>query len=479
MRERDPYAAIREAQPGSEERVDAFRELPDGEYEFDGKKVTKDGSLFEIGDDLFSSAKVESMFRGLKDIVKIESMDEDGSQGVELGRYEVGERREEVTQSGSEAETREVGSGRIEDFGEKIGGARKDLAEKTGPRTTTQKKEDSGEPKWKRDYLIDQLPKGKWAVFRRRAGLMLMAARNMFDTREEAERALPAVYVADKFRFYTNKDGKVGLYKFVPSSRNAVPLKGGFESREAAMRWALQHVDELDKIRATYGERDLALKPDYERTGERRLNHDATAKDFSDAFGFRGVEFGNWENQRKRQQLMNDAYEALHDLAELLNIPARGISLEGKLGLAFGSRGHGGSARAHYEPNYVVINLTKPSGAGSFAHEWFHALDNYFRKQALKSSDPVAEYISDKTRQPEGSGMRQELFEKFEALKKSILENDRPPTAAEQAGYRENIEYRKNNLKTAIAELRQRLQSGKRIPETEDQTGHRRAAQKV
>ena len=29
----------------------------------------------------------------------------------------------------------------------------------------------------------------------------------------------------------------------------------------------------------------------------------------------------------------------------------------------------------------LVINLTKTRGAGTFAHEWFHALDNYFQRK--------------------------------------------------------------------------------------------------
>ncbi|MBO6226210.1 MAG: hypothetical protein J6N68_00830, partial [Shewanella sp.] len=56
------------------------------------------------------------------------------------------------------------------------------------------------------------------------------------------------------------------------------------------------------------------------------------------------------------------------------------ISLNGSLGIAFGSRGKG-KYSAHYETNNIVINLTKTKGAGSLAHEWFHALDNYFSRR--------------------------------------------------------------------------------------------------
>ena len=62
------------------------------------------------------------------------------------------------------------------------------------------------------------------------------------------------------------------------------------------------------------------------------------------------------------------------------------LGLNGELSLAFGARGQGLSgARAHYERDYGVINLTKMSGAGSLGHEWFHALDHYFARQDGKS----------------------------------------------------------------------------------------------
>ena len=71
------------------------------------------------------------------------------------------------------------------------------------------------------------------------------------------------------------------------------------------------------------------------------------------------------------------------DLAEVLNLPSRALSLNGTLGLAFGSRGKGGknAPLAHYEHEKVLINLTKKNGAGSLGHEWFHSLDNYFGRQ--------------------------------------------------------------------------------------------------
>ncbi|WP_417480464.1 LPD38 domain-containing protein [Maricaulis maris] len=118
------------------------------------------------------------------------------------------------------------------------------------------------------------------------------------------------------------------------------------------------------------------------RTGtNHRGGADITPEQFLEAFGFRGVEFGNWVAQGaardSRQGMLNDAYDAFLDLAEVIGVPPKALSLEGRLGIGFGSRGRG-RASAHFEPGTIVINLTKTKGAGSLAHEWFHALDNYF-----------------------------------------------------------------------------------------------------
>ncbi|PHP18783.1 hypothetical protein CG471_16070 [Sphingobium sp. IP1] len=115
---------------------------------------------------------------------------------------------------------------------------------------------------------------------------------------------------------------------------------------------------------------------------DHRSGGDVTPELFAERFGFRGVQFGNYVEDQRRQEDLNEAYDALLDMAGVLNVPARALSLGGQLGLAFGARGKGGvgAASAHYEPGNVVINLTKGRGAGSLAHEWWHALDNYFSR---------------------------------------------------------------------------------------------------
>lgn len=111
-----------------------------------------------------------------------------------------------------------------------------------------------------------------------------------------------------------------------------------------------------------------------------RKGKDATGEDILNTFHFRGGEFGNWNTQADRQACLNHAFDAMFDLMYILRAPLNFASLGGykdkKLAIAFGARGTS-KAVAHYEPANVVINLTKMNGAGSLAHEWAHALDDY------------------------------------------------------------------------------------------------------
>jgi hypothetical protein len=111
-----------------------------------------------------------------------------------------------------------------------------------------------------------------------------------------------------------------------------------------------------------------------------RNNMDIAPEHLLEIFKFRGGEFGNWNNQADRQAYLNYAFEAFVDLAFVLRAPLDFLSLGGyqgkRLAIAFGARGSG-YASAHYEPDKVVINLTKLRGAGSLAHEWAHAFDDF------------------------------------------------------------------------------------------------------
>ncbi len=153
------------------------------------------------------------------------------------------------------------------------------------------------------------------------------------------------------------------------------------------------------------------------RTGTPRHEEDVSPELFAETFGFRGVEFGNWVENGKRQDNLNQAYDALMDLSAALNLPPKALSLSGSLSLAFGARGRGGrqAPSAHYEPVKVVINLTKQSGAGSLAHEWLHAVDNYFARR--DGGSPVA-MMTKGTRY--AGDVREEVRQAFQGIRECI-----------------------------------------------------------
>ncbi|WP_293679860.1 LPD1 domain-containing protein [Thiolapillus sp.] len=152
-----------------------------------------------------------------------------------------------------------------------------------------------------------------------------------------------------------------------------------FEQRSDMWHYYQEHRKDLqEEAMAATSPIKMRYSTNRPRTGpDRRGARAITPEELLETFGFRGIEFGNWVNQKERQKVVSVAYDALCDMSEALGLPRSAMGLDGSLGLAFGARGKGGRTAAHYEPDYKVINLTKPSGAGNLAHEWFHALDNH------------------------------------------------------------------------------------------------------
>jgi hypothetical protein len=214
-----------------------------------------------------------------------------------------------------------------------------------------------------------------------------------FDSWDEAVGALksllsaapaPAASRATKLDMYRLSNGEIVIGKKVAAGKY-LDLKGGFKDVRTARDYLRENEAELAKLlEAKKDVRPERRSINTPRVGkDMRLGEDITPEKFGETFGFRGVQFGNYVEQKRRAADLNNAYDALQDMAEITGLPPAAISLDGSLGLAFGARGAGGknAAAAHYEPGNVVINLTKTNGAGSLGHEWWHALDNYFSRK--------------------------------------------------------------------------------------------------
>lgn len=209
---------------------------------------------------------------------------------------------------------------------------------------------------------------------------------DVYDTKEEAIDALKkfagknAVKPKSKqieFAVYQRRSDNT-LF-ITPKCKSNIIIQDGFKSSKEAFDYIKEHQSEMEeRYKTLMSYSNAEFGENRERKGrDYRGGKDISAQEFMETFGFRGVEFGNWTNQKDRQVAINNAYDAFMDLAEVLGVSPKALSLNGKLGMAFGARGRG-KFNAHYERDKVVINLTKTKGAGSLAHEWFHALDHYF-----------------------------------------------------------------------------------------------------
>jgi len=257
------------------------------------------------------------------------------------------------------------------------------------------------------------------------------------DTREEAISNFKKAYKNMKddtpakrqatFDIYSY-EGKPGFIVGKKVGRNYIDLAGPFDTigkaREHKANSLDELIDKLAKAKEVPSERRDTNNP---RVGEdMRMGKDVTPEMFGDAFGFKGVEFGNWVEQGKRQSDLNDTYDSLMDMAALLGIPPKAISLNGELSMAFGARGSGGkkSFAAHYEPDKIVINLTKKKGAGSLGHEWWHAVDDYFERMRKRKGMMTEAWDVDLSSRGAGfqayPGVRTEMIEAFGEVMKQI-----------------------------------------------------------
>ena len=236
-----------------------------------------------------------------------------------------------------------------------------------------------------------------------------------------------------KFDIYRDrKNNDIFIGKKV--GRDVIHVKDGFTDAMEARKYRDENQAELEEAFARIKEiPEMRRATNQARIGEDYRNGEAvTAEKFMETFGFRGVQFGNWVVSDERQDKVNEAYDALMDLANVLNIPPKAIGLNGTLGMAFGARGRKGTA-AHYEPGQIVINLTRKNGAGSLAHEWWHALDNYFSRSRNKNDEFLTEkpYV---LRNRDGSmdtSIREEVVNAFDGLKSTIAKIDLPKRSKE------------------------------------------------
>jgi hypothetical protein len=114
---------------------------------------------------------------------------------------------------------------------------------------------------------------------------------------------------------------------------------------------------------------------DFTGRSKRFTVYNVDSRAIIERFHLHSIEFGNWVPEDERRQFLVGLDESLADLAKVFNVNQRKIGLGGQLAVAYGARGQGGKALATYWPGYILININREQGLGSFAHEYGHALD--------------------------------------------------------------------------------------------------------
>lgn len=265
-----------------------------------------------------------------------------------------------------------------------------------------------------------------------------------FQTAEEAAKALKAIVDKQKgqikqVQFSVYQDRKTNDY-FIgkKGAVGVVRLMENFKKLQEAADFLKNNQEQLETIWAGFKarpqERREANRP---RVGtDWRKGKNVNEKEFAETFGFRAVEFGNWVSNTERQKSVNNAYDSLMDMASLLKIDPKAISLNGTLALAFGARGSGGknAASAHFETDRTVINLTKTAGAGSLGHEWWHALDNYFarmrnEKDGFLTERPRATMVKESGMYRPDESIRTEMLGAFSEVVREINKSGMPSRA--------------------------------------------------
>lgn len=235
---------------------------------------------------------------------------------------------------------------------------------------------------------------------------------------------------------------KGGAAIFVSKPR-IIQVSGEFPNTKAARAYMNDNREALEAelARLLEGPRERR-DSNRERKGPAWRTGDATEAMFTDKLGFRGVTFGKSLTASDRQSRMNDTYDAMMDLAGMLGVPPKMLSLGGRLGLGFGTHGKGG--RGHWAAVYIqssdknadqVIALTKGAGAGTLAHEWWHAVDNFLaREDAVDSNLSAAQtgdkgrartdFMTDRRGRNRGSLDNETIVSSFEDLRRALDRSD-------------------------------------------------------
>ena len=320
----------------------------------------------------------------------------------------------------------------IQDFGEKIGGARKDLS---SPRTTVKLGKEVIH-----DYTVNNTENGYSVNFK---GKVL---QDGFKTQSEAEEYIVAFKENVKSHLASvERSHLTGEYIIAIRSPRTLKTVSYIHKKFSNLQDAESYAMALSMYLKENGKN--LFRPQIQKVERINTNNKnatkATGDNILNNFGFKGGEFGNWVTQNERQKFLNYAQDAFTDLATALDITPDSLGQNGAMSIAFGARGQGlTGAVAHFEPVKKVINMTRLKGAGSLAHEYGHSIDNYLSRYGGYDENGMA---TTNMRNPKLSeNMKNAIKQVEDAMKYNVSTNQEEinkKNSIYEKHRRENVEY--------------------------------------
>jgi hypothetical protein len=221
--------------------------------------------------------------------------------------------------------------------------------------------------------------------------------------------------------------------------------------REANWNWAFDEKVKKEHKKSKAPSINTKIPLDHiERTGGLKIPA-VKVESIVNHFCFNNVTFGTALTDSFSRESVKHFLGSLSDLAELLDLDICAVNKLGKLDIVFAGMGVKGHM-ATYFSKVKAINLSRRSGDGSVAHEWFHYFDNMCIEGSKRTAD---ERFASNVCDINDSG----LFQAFYRLKYFILHGDKqnPSTIIHrfpaQSAMKYNI-YDKDNIENAIAKIK-------------------------
>lgn len=343
--------------------------------------------------------------------------------------------------------------------------------------------------------LLDHVYPGDWHNFKdeirilggnKAYGALQPSTSDAVKARKDIEKGWPGKTEAWQKSYQVAQEGgkwfvaKVGRSSF--AWRIVDKLKDGFDTQNEAIEAARSLVKREKNDNQIQEKGWSVASAEREGVARRMEGEDISSDKLKETFGFKGVNFGNWMKTNsksmlaERQAHLNHAYDAFLDLAEIVGVPPKAMSLNGMLGIAIGAQGSG-KALAHFVPGVNEINLTRTGGAGALAHEWAHALDHYFATLAGlgRNKDPyLTEHVSTPRREvvtengrqvmreaPLAEGLRPEVFDQFNAVVKAMTRtmSVAPTNEEAQAAEKSRMDRAEKGVDSWLKSIRRNFES--------------------